>query len=249
MGMGSLRGDNGGGGRAPDGGGLPDLPPEWGTVIIPDDPAELAKESSAVRRELRRFARRNWWRHRLRLPLLTEAGSRETPTLGLPILIMAIALVATVTSLFALAWPTSSPRPVASPAQHPGAASTVADLMFTDADGGAVHLRNVLPAVLLLLSDGCDCQSLEVAVAQAAPAGVTVLAVGHDAPALPNPRPSGLRLRSLADPAGKLRTTYGGFPPTSATVAVLVRSTGDVVRTIRPVTAVTDFKDALSQLN
>jgi hypothetical protein len=247
--MGSLRGDNGGG-RAPDGGGLPDLPPEWGTVIIPDDPAELAKESSAIRREMRRFARRNRWRRRLHLPLLTEAGSRETPTLGLPILIMAIALIATITSLFALAWPTQSPRSGPTPAQHPGTtASTAPDLTLTDADGGVVRLRNVLPAVLLLLSDGCDCQSLEVATAQAAPAGVTVLAVGHDAPKLPNPRPPGLRLRSVADPAGKLRTTYGGFPPTNATIAVLVRGTGDVVRTIRPVLTVADFKDYLSQLS
>src|SRR5438874_3671682 len=102
--MGSLRGDNGGG-RASDGNGLPDLPPEWGTIIIPDDPAELAKESHEIRRELRRHLRRNRWRSRLHLPLLTEATSRETPTLGLPLLIMAIALVATVTSLFALAWP------------------------------------------------------------------------------------------------------------------------------------------------
>ena len=47
--MGSLRGDNGGG-RAPDGGGLPDLPPEWGTIIIPDDAGELSREAAAIRR-------------------------------------------------------------------------------------------------------------------------------------------------------------------------------------------------------
>ena len=112
--MGSLRGDNGG--RASDGGGLPDLPPEWGTVIIPDDPSALAKESSAIRRELRRFARRNRWRRRFHLPPLTEASSREAPTLGLPVLIMAVALIATLTSLFALAWPSPPAQPVASPA-------------------------------------------------------------------------------------------------------------------------------------
>lgn len=246
--MGSLRGDNGGG-RAPDGGGLPDLPPEWGTIIIPDDPAELAKESSAIRRELRRFARRNRWRRRLRLPLLTEAGSRETPTLGLPVLIMAIALAATITSLFALAWPAAAPRPVASPAQHPGAApSAVPDLAFTDADGAPVKVRNVLPAVLLVLADGCDCGNLELATAQAVPAGVTVLAVGHDAPTLPSPRPSGLRLRALADPGGQLRTTFGGSPATSATIAVLVRGTGDVLRVVHPVLTLADFRESLSQL-
>lgn len=247
--MGSLRGDNGGG-RAPDGGGLPDLPPEWGTIIIPDDPAELAKESSAIRRELRRFARRNRWRRRLRLPLLTEAGSRETPTLGLPVLIMAIALAATITSLFALAWPAAAPRPVvASPAQHPGAApTTLSDVALTDTDGASVKVRNVLPAVLLVLADGCDCGTLELATAQAVPAGVTVLAIAATAPALPSPRPSGLRLRALADPGGRLRTAFGGSPATSATIAVLVRGTGDVLRVVHPVLSLADFRESLSQL-
>src|SRR3954463_12808252 len=49
--MGTRR-DGNGNGWPPD--GLPDLPPEWGTVIIPDDLSELAEESSRVRRELRR---------------------------------------------------------------------------------------------------------------------------------------------------------------------------------------------------
>jgi hypothetical protein len=246
--MGSLRGDNGGG-RAPDGGGLPDLPPEWGTIIIPDDPAELSKESAAVRRELRRFVRRNRWRRRLHLPPLTEAGSRETPTLGLPILIMAIALIATITSLFALAWPSPAPRPVASPPQHPsGVPSTIPDLTLHDATGAAVQVRNVLPAVLLLLADKCDCAGLEVAAAQAAPAGVTVLAIGQQAPVPPMRFPSGLRLRALADPTGALRTAYAASAPTTETVAVLVRGTGDVVRTIHSVTKVDDLVSSLSLL-
>ena len=35
--MGTLGDDNGG--PSPGSGGLPDLPPEWGVVIIPDDPS------------------------------------------------------------------------------------------------------------------------------------------------------------------------------------------------------------------
>src|SRR3954464_9707963 len=50
--MGTLGDDNGG--PPPGGGGLPDLPPEWGVIIIPDDPSELAPEIDEVRRELRR---------------------------------------------------------------------------------------------------------------------------------------------------------------------------------------------------
>jgi hypothetical protein len=247
--MGSLRGDNGGG-RTPDGGGLPDLPPEWGTIIIPDDPAELAKESSAIRRELRRFNRRNRWRRRLHLPLLTEAGSRETPTLGLPILIMAIALVATVTSLFALAWPGPTPRPVASPAQHATAvASKVPDVALLDGDNQPVHLRNVLPAVILILADRCDCAGLELDTAMEVPAGVTVLAVGREPPVLPSTAPVGLRLRAVADPSGSLRAMYGGSPPTTATIAVLVRGTGEIKDIIRPVNKISDLLGGLYLLS
>src|SRR5436309_3018240 len=99
--MGTLGDDNGG--PSPSGGGLPDLPPEWGTVIIPDDPSELAPEIEEVRRELRRLARRNRWRRSLHLPPLTGRPAGDAGSLGLPLLIMAIAIIATLTSLFALA--------------------------------------------------------------------------------------------------------------------------------------------------
>jgi hypothetical protein len=246
MAMGSLRGDNGGG-RPSD--GLPDLPPEWGTIIIPDDPAELAREATAVRRELRRYARRNRWRRRLHLAPVSEASSRETPTLGLPILIMAVAIVATMTSLFALAWPGPVARPAASSsAQHASASpKTVPDLTLLDPAARPVQLRNMLPAVLLL-EDGCACADLELQTALAVPAGVTVLAVGRLAPVLPTATPVGLRLRALADPEGALRAAYAGTPPASGVIAVLVRVTGEVARTVHPVTRVDDFRDTLHEL-
>ena len=53
--MGSLS-DNGGN-WPPDGGspdGLPDLPEEWGVIVVPDDLSELAEEVDAVRAELHR---------------------------------------------------------------------------------------------------------------------------------------------------------------------------------------------------
>ena len=46
--MGSLRGGDGDGRPPPDNGGLPDLPPEWGTVVVPDDLAELEREAAAA---------------------------------------------------------------------------------------------------------------------------------------------------------------------------------------------------------
>src|SRR5262245_40981798 len=109
--MGTLGGGNGDG-RSPDNGGqpegLPGLPPEWGTIVIPDDPAELAGEADEVRKELGREIRRNRWRRRFGLAI---GPSGETqPSLGLPLLIMSIAILATLTSLFVVAWPGSSRR-------------------------------------------------------------------------------------------------------------------------------------------
>ncbi|MFD0822891.1 hypothetical protein ACFQ0D_32250, partial [Micromonospora zhanjiangensis] len=80
---------------------LPDLPPEWGPIVIPEDAAELAAEAAALRRELRRTSRRAAWRQRFGLP--TRPGG--TPTLRLPLLLMLVAILATLTSLFAMVWP------------------------------------------------------------------------------------------------------------------------------------------------
>src|SRR6266508_387881 len=143
--MGTLRGDNGGG-PPPNGGGLPGLPPEWGTIIIPDDPAELARDASRVRRELRRQARADRWRRRLHVPSRTRRPIHDSgSSLGLPLLIMAIAIVATLTSLFALAWPGPKGHVSASPPQPAGtgtgSAQLIPDLALTASDGSQVHLR------------------------------------------------------------------------------------------------------------
>ena len=102
--MGTLRGDNGGE-RPPDGGGVPDLPPEWGVIVIPDDAAELDDEAATLRRDWRRAARINRWRQRLGLAPVRIGSRRNGNSLALPLLIMSIAIVATLTSLFALVWP------------------------------------------------------------------------------------------------------------------------------------------------
>ena len=240
--MGSQRGGNGGG-PPPNGGGLPDLPPEWGVVIIPDDPAELAQEANQVRRELRWHSRAIRWRRRLHLPAHRPDG------LGLPLLIMAVAVVATLTSLFALAWPGAGSHPARSaPLRTASAAPKVPDLTLVAPDGTSVHLRNSLPAVVLL-ADGCTCADLEVATARAAPATVTVLAVGRVAPALPSPLPTGLHIQSVADPDGTLRAEYGGSPAAGGVIAILVKSTGEVLRTATGVTKVDDYATDLARLS
>lgn len=244
--MGSLRGDNGGG-QPPNGGGLPDLPPEWGTVIIPDDLSELDHESTQLRRELRRTARRDRWRRRLHLPPTGTARLRDTSALGLPLLIMTVAIVATLTSLFALAWPGPGPHGVAQRASAAASTPMIPDLTLVTAEGTPLHVRNSLPAVLLL-ADDCTCADLEVATARQVPAGVTVLAVAHTAPVLPSAAPGGLRLRAVADPHGQLRATYGGSASAAGVVALLVKGSGEVIKRVTGVRQVSDFAADLPQL-
>jgi hypothetical protein len=247
--MGTLGDDNGG--PPPGGGGLPDLPPEWGVVIIPDDPSELAPEIDEVRRELRRTARRNRRRHWLHLPPVTGRPAQDAGSLGLPLLIMAIAIIATLTSLFALAWPGPGTRPSASSPpirlSSTAAGPTIPDLTLHSLDGTDVPLRNSLPAVFLVAED-CRCADLALETAQAVPAGVTVVTVGRTAPALPTSAPIGLRIRSLADPDGHLRSAYGGSPPVTGVTAVLVKGTGEVIKMVPNVNAVRDFEADLPRL-
>ncbi|HKT06006.1 MAG TPA: hypothetical protein VJT31_41395 [Rugosimonospora sp.] len=251
--MGTLRGDNGGE-RPSEGGGLPDLPPEWGTIVIPDDAAALEHEAELVRKELRRQARRNRWRLRFGLPALAPgSGDGDTPALGLPLLIMSIAIIATLTSLFAIAWPTravqSSPSPQTT-AQVNAAPSTppVPDLTLRDGAGTALRLRSALPAVILLV-DGCSCGSLIIETARAVGPAVTVLAVARTAPPLPSELPAGRTVRAAADEHGTLRTMYGGGTPGTAVGAILVRSTGEVITALRDVRTVDSFRAYLGLLS
>jgi hypothetical protein len=123
----------------------------------------------------------------------------------------------------------------------------VPDLTLRGADGSEVHLRNSLPAVFLL-ADDCACADLALDTARVAPAGVTVLTVARTAPVLPSNPPIGLRIRSVADPEGHLRSAYAGSPPDTGVIAVLVKGTGEVIKTVRKVSAVGDFAADLPRL-
>ena len=239
--MGTLRGDNGGE-RPPEGGGVPNLPPEWGLIVIPDDASELDDEATALRREWRRAARSNRWRQRVGLAPVRIGRGRSGSSLALPLLIMSIAIVATLTSLFALVWPNHPVR--RTPNAEPSAATSaapLADLTLLDSSAAPIRLRDNLPAVILLV-DGCNCAGLISATASAVPASVTVLAIGESAPPLAaagagsSGAPAG-RGRALADPAGLLRNTFHvGGTTTGEAVAVLVRKGGQILDTVRMTT-------------
>jgi len=240
-----------GDGRPDNGGpfdGLPDLPAEWGSIVIPDDPAELAAEADLVRRELRLRARSDGWRRRLGL----ASDGAGPSTLRLPLVIMSIAILATLTSLFAVFWP-GQQRPPANPRAIPSGSPgrTLPALDMVGEDGGVVSLRGLLPAVIILI-DGCTCADEVTVAVQAVPAGVTVVALtGDRAAASPatKPVPSGAApLRSLADPAGELRKSLHLAPHPGTAAALLVARSGQILRTVPALTSVADYQAELSRL-
>jgi hypothetical protein len=267
--MGTLRGDNGGGERPHEGGGLPDLPPEWGTVIIPDNPAELDDDGARLRRVFRREAFRRRWRRRLHLkdkPL--RRVDEDSPGLAVPLLIMTVAVIATLTSLFAVAWPGQRPRttPQATRSQP---AISVGEIGMVDATGARVRLREVAPAVVLLVEE-CTCETFIAATVEAvkaarpataasaaAPTGtqrrVSVILVDKGVPAIPPLSTQAVPLRGLADPNHSLRHAVPALtlPSSSAgqsVAALLIAHDGTVIRMVPHVSSVADFKADLAGL-
>jgi hypothetical protein len=240
--MGDLRPD--GGGLPPDDGGshgeeLPDFPPEWGPVIIPDDASELDPEADALRRELRRHARQATLRTALGLrPSRVPTGQRRESPLGVPAMIMAVAMLTTLISLFVVVWGNHTSGPgLNSPSAHaPVPATTnvsddgpdnLTDIPLTDADHNEVRLGSLLPAVILL-AEHCDCTTLVTELAQAAPKGVTIVPVASTVT-----RTDTQNIRAMSDPGGRLSAKFAvpSHPnPPSALVVLLDRS-GAVVAT------------------
>jgi hypothetical protein len=245
--MGSRRGGSGDG--LPPDDGLPDLPPEWGVVVIPDDLTELDRESAELRRQHRRVTRRNRWRRRLGLAPLDP--NADMAPIGAPLFIMSITIIAALASLLAI---TLSSRPVqktTTPPHEPVAAVTthqMIDLALPDANGRSVHIRATLPALILLL-DGCQCDQLIRDSVKVAPTKVTLLLVDRVAPSIP----PGVHATALSDPEQALLATYGNGPdrratPTGVVTALLVGLDGVVVRTVNPATSVSDFQADLVKL-
>jgi len=264
--MGTVGGN--GGGWPPDGGGgppddLPELPPEWGEIVVPDDPAALAEEAALVRRELESRQRRDRRRQVLGLPPRLEAA-RPSATGGLraPLLVMAIAILVTLASLFAATWP-GSQRPA--PQRSTGTTTQGRDLPaldLVDAQGATVPLRGALPAVIMLV-DGCDCAALvdETAAARTDITVVTVVTgaqtsaqpAGAGPPSGASPAPSEAvaptaPVRHLGDPAGELRKSLNLGPPDGTAAVLLVTGTGEILRTLLRTASMKDFRADLGRL-
>jgi hypothetical protein len=228
--MGDLRPDN----QPPDEPhGLPDLPAEWGTIVIPDDAAELAAEAESVRRELRADARRA----RIR----GVFGLRGQPTsLGIPIIIMTVAIITTLASLLVVTWGSQPPLPSpTNTATAPGQVTKpLGDMALPKASGEMVKVRDIAP-VVILLTDGCDCAQLINDVAAHVPPGVTV------APVTGSPVNGGkgdpANVVRLTDTKGVLRSRYGPETPDGTAVALVVNRQGEVINSLQHVTKSADI--------
>lgn len=249
--MGTLGGGNGGerpfdGGNQPE--GLSGLPPEWGTIVVPDDPAELAEEAAEVRRELGRATRRDRWRRIFRRRTRTVPPE---PSIGLPLLIMAIAVVVTLISLFVVAWPGQQRQVL----QSDRSSTRVAEIALVDASGTPVRLRDVLPAVIVLV-EGCECHRLLSELAVVSRDHVAIIAVARSSPSVavspPDdrwaPYQSITPVRPLADPSDALRTRLGLPAPTGPASVALISGTGEVVRLVPRSRSVNEFRLDLASL-
>jgi hypothetical protein len=200
--------------------GLPDLPPEWGRIVVPDDASALAAEAAQVRRELRRAA-------------APRVGVRRTHGLALPLLVLLVAVLTTLAGLIAVSWPRTirgvdrpTPAPYAPPALI-GRALPALDLV--DAAQKPVPLRGLLPTMIILV-DACPCPERVAEAVAAAPAGVAVVTVTGGRTVAPQPPTVGPTARALADPAGGLRSFVGPPVGPGTASALLVDRAGLVTR-------------------
>lgn len=224
-------------------GGLSGLPPDWGSIVLPDDLSELADEVARVRHELRWKARRR----RCRAGLARVFGKRMV---RLPALVVAVAtfgLLSGMLSLWYVDGRVGTPHTGRSPRASAAQPEELPALDLLDPGGRAVAVRSLLPAVLLLV-EGCACDGLIADTAAAAPDGVSVLVVGASAPTLPASVGDSGKVRPLADPASELRSTLHLPPRTPKAGVLVVAVTAHVVLTLPAVSSVEQFRAGLAQL-
>ncbi|MEV4635875.1 hypothetical protein AB0J80_00845 [Actinoplanes sp. NPDC049548] len=259
--MGSLS-DNGGGWPG-DGGssdGLPGLPEEWGVIVVPDDLSELSDEVTAVQAELRRSQHRTRWQRLTDRPGMRMVRRLASAGLRAPVLIISLAILVTIASLFASAWP----GPARSPATQRTANTTddspgtLPALELIGVDGQTVPLRGHVPAVVLL-TDGCDCRQLVADTIAAVRPDIAVLTVVSGPPSTATalvpptnttPQAQGKTVRALRDPTGELRSglDLGPAAKDETAAVLLVDRQGEIVRKVPRTASVADFQPDLARL-
>jgi hypothetical protein len=253
------RSDNGGD-WSPDGGSsddLPDLPEEWGVIVIPDDLSELDDEVEAIRAELRQAGKRNRWQQFAARPTIRRLRRVGAAAVKAPVLIISMAVLVTVASLFASAWPgpPRSPNTPRTTSTADGPADSLPALELVGTDGQNVPLRAQLPAVVLV-TDGCDCAQLVADTTAAVRPDIAVVTVSSTAPPSTGitpptgatPQAQGKRVRALRDPTAELRKDLDLGAPDGTAAALLVSRGGDIVRTVLRTKSVESFRPDLARL-
>lgn len=232
--------DDNGGDWSPDGGSaddLPDLPEEWGVIVIPDDLSELSDEVEAIRAELRLEGRRSRWHRFAARPVPRQLRRLMTLVVKAPVLIISMAILVTVASLFASAWPgpprtPTTQRPSGTTEDH---TETLPALELQGPNGQTVPLRAQLPAVILV-TDGCDCARLVLD---------TVAAVGPDVAVVTVTT----ALASAAAPSAKASAATPSAPAAVATTGA-TQGTGPLGAAPKavPGTLVRELRDPTGEL-
>ena len=221
------------------------LPPEWGTIVIPDDLRELADEVVQVQAELAvtpsKASLRSWrW---------------QRSGLSGPLLALILFLVAAIGSLMVVVLPKPSrpPRrePLASSTVAVGVAGGLVPAISLAGDGSpSTSLRLFRPAVLLLSPVTClTCAAVRnqlVIAADETQLTVVWITESKEAVTIPAGSRKG-QLVSLADPAGTTRLAVPGASATGPT-AVLVRSDGRIGQIVPNVANPSQLRPELAAL-
>jgi muconolactone delta-isomerase len=213
-------------------GELRGLPPEWGTIVVPDDLRDLADEVARIQAEIAaarpasRLRRRWSWR---------RAGRLSGPLLALILF-----LVAAIGSLMVVVLPKPArpPRrePLASPSVAAGVAGGLAPaIRLAGDDNQSAALRQFRPAVFLLSPASCKtCAAVRnqmVLAADETQLVVVWITESKKAITVPAGTKAG-QIISLADPSGSTRKAVPGSSATGPT-AVLIRNDG-LISTVLP---------------
>jgi hypothetical protein len=228
-------------------GELRGLPPEWGTIVVPDDLRDLADEVTRIQAELAVAKPQSRLRRRL--------SFRRAGLLSGPLLALILFLVAAIGSLMVVVLP----KPVRPPKREPLASSTAAvgvagglapALQLTGEGAGTAPLRQFRPAVLLISPPTCPtCATVRnqmVMAAEETQLTVVWITESDEAVTIPPGTAEG-RIVSLADPKGATRLAVPGASGTGPT-AVLIRSDGQITQGLPNVSAPDRLRPQLAAL-
>jgi len=244
---------------------LPDLPEEWGVIVIPDDLSELSDEVEAIRAELDLAEHPTRWRR-----LLARPGMRRLRRLGLaalraPVLIVSLAILVTVASLVASAWPGPPRQPIVQRTSgNDDQLGALPALELVGDDGQMVQLRASVPAVILV-TDGCDCDRLvqaTLAAARSRPqvaivvieaaltkAAATSSATTPSTQTTPHAQTPGQPVKVLHNPpSDNVREQLKLGSPDGTAGALLVDGNGHIVHKVARTASVGDIEPYLAQI-